>query len=427
MSNETTNLDFTFLNKWQKAAFENIKKFRYSVLIIHRRAGKSVLSIAYLIYKALKVPNKDLGYLGPYLNQTKSIAWSYLKKFAEQIPGVTINNSDLIVKFTNGSTIRLFGWDNPDALRWLNLSTIVIDEYDDINPELYWKIIFPQINFHGEDWQTIFLWTPKGKANLYDLYTKAQKDDRRNTLLLNVEDSETLSAELIEEAKEQLDLSQFMQEYMCSFSAAVRGSYYKEYINELYEENRAIQDIYNPSLPVTVHFDLWINDETAIIYTQYDGEKVNWIDYDEFSGKGFPYYISLLNSKPYNYDVFYLPWDASVRDLSTGTTRLETFREMAQGIAEVQIVSRQKVEDWINAVREMFPFLYVDESLWIQLDRLAMYEAKRDEKKQMFGKPIHNKYSHIADCMRYCATTYKNTTTVVHYEPPFTVDYNSFI
>ena len=81
MSNETTNLDFTFLNKWQKAAFENIKKFRYSVLIIHRRAGKSVLSIAYLIYKALKVPNKDLGYLGPYLNQTKSIAWSYLKKF----------------------------------------------------------------------------------------------------------------------------------------------------------------------------------------------------------------------------------------------------------------------------------------------------------------------------------------------------------
>jgi hypothetical protein len=55
--------------------------------------------------------------------------------------------------------------------------------------------------------------------------------------------------------------------------------------------------------------------------------------------------MQLLKSKEYNYDVFFLPWDANVRDLSTGTTRLETFRKMAEGVAEVQIVSRQKVED----------------------------------------------------------------------------------
>jgi len=427
MTNEKTKLNLDFLKDWQTKAFKNIQKHRYSVLIIHRRAGKSVLAISYLLYKALSNPRKDLWYLWPYLNQTKSIAWEYLKKFAEQIPWAVTNNSDLIVRFSNWSSIRLFGWDNPDTLRGLNLSTIVIDEYADINPELYGKIIFPQINFHGEEGQSIFLWTPQGKNHFYKLRNETKNDDKRYRLKLDVEKSWTLSPELIEEAREQLHLSQFMQEYMCSFEAAVRGSYYAEYIENLIKEDRIQSSIYDPSLPVTVHIDLWIDDATAMIFTQYVWSRVYWIDYEEFNGKGFPYYMQLLKSKDYNYDTFYLPWDANVRDLSTGTTRLETFRKMSEGVAEVAIVARQKVEDGINAVREMFPNLYIDDGLEIQLDRLGMYEAKWDEKRQIFTKPIHNEFSHLADAMRYCATTYQNKTLVVNYEPPFTVDYDSLI
>jgi hypothetical protein len=45
-------LDLTFLRDWQKEFIQNNKK--YSVLVIHRRAGKTVVSITKLLYEALK-------------------------------------------------------------------------------------------------------------------------------------------------------------------------------------------------------------------------------------------------------------------------------------------------------------------------------------------------------------------------------------
>jgi len=377
-------LDFSFLNDWQKPVFNLLKKYRYSMLIVHRRAWKTVLAVSYLIYKALNNNNKDLWYLWPYLNQTKSIAWEYLKKFSSQVPNTIVNNSELKVTFPNWSSIRLFGWDNPDALRWLNLSTIVMDEYADINPELYNKIIFPQINFHWDIWQTIILWTPKGKNHFYKLYNKAKKDDRWFTRILDVTKTKTLSDKLIEEAKESIEPSQFAQEYMCSFEAAVRGSYYKDYIDNLYKDWRVESDLYDPNYPVTVHMDLWIDDATAIIYTQYIWERVIWFDYDEFNGKWFPFITKLLKDKGYKYDRVYLPWDASVKEFWTGVTRIETFTEMMWDDAEVEIVPRIKIEDWINAVRDMFPNLWIDDVLEEQIDRLSMYEAEWNEKKQVF-------------------------------------------
>jgi len=422
MTNNITKLDFTFLSEWQKKAFAKIKKHRYNLLIIHRRAGKSVLAISYLIYKALLHPNKDLGYLAPMLNQSKSIAFEYLKKFVSQIPWTSINNTELTVRFSNWSSIRLFWWDAPDTLRWLNLSTIVIDEYDDIRSELFSKIIFPQINFHGELWQVIFLGTPKWKKQLYKLWNKTKEDPKRYNLKLSVEDSWVLSEELIAEAAEQLNPSQLAQEYYCSFEAAVRWSYYAEYIETLYSEERVQSDLYDPNLPVTVHFDLWISDATAIVYTQYIDDRVMWIDYDEFTWKGFPYFISLFKSKGYNYDTFYGPHDMAVREY-TWMTRLETFRRLINWMGEVQLIPRQSIEDGINSVRDMFPHLYIDSSLEQQIDRLSQYEAKWDEKKQVFTKPIHNEFSHISDAIRYTATTYMRNTEVTTYIPPFTQNY----
>jgi len=74
----------------------------------------------------------------------------------------------------------------------------------------------------------------------------------------------------------------------------------------------------------------------------------------------------------------------------------------------------------------MFPHLYVDDKLEHQLDRLGQYEAKWDSDKQIFTKPIHNEFSHLADAVRYMATTYKNKTEVVRYIAPFEVDYDAY-
>lgn len=46
------NLDLSFLRDWQKHFFQNHKK--RNVLVVHRRAGKTIVTITFLLYKALQ-------------------------------------------------------------------------------------------------------------------------------------------------------------------------------------------------------------------------------------------------------------------------------------------------------------------------------------------------------------------------------------
>ena len=71
-------------------------------------------------------------YVAPLLKQAKAIAWARLKQKLDpflRTAAVDINEADLSVTFKhNKATIRLFGGDNPDALRGVRLDGCVIDE-----------------------------------------------------------------------------------------------------------------------------------------------------------------------------------------------------------------------------------------------------------------------------------------------------------
>jgi hypothetical protein len=50
----------------------------------------------------------------------------------------------------NSSIITLFGADNQEALRGLDLRGVVLDEYKDISPTLYREILAPMINAYKD-------------------------------------------------------------------------------------------------------------------------------------------------------------------------------------------------------------------------------------------------------------------------------------
>ena len=89
---------------------------RWSVVVAHRRCGKTVACINDLIFKALVEGKEDgrYAYVAPYYSQAKNIAWDYLQKFAQPVLSKA-NQSELWVELINGARIRLFGADNPDA------------------------------------------------------------------------------------------------------------------------------------------------------------------------------------------------------------------------------------------------------------------------------------------------------------------------
>ena len=70
--------------------------------------------------------------------------------------------------------------------------------------------------------------------------------------------------------------------------------------------------------------------------------------------------MTIVNPRYENYETHYLPHDADVTEYSTGTTRLETARQVLKG--KVEVVAKLSISDGINAVRDMFPNCYFDES-----------------------------------------------------------------
>lgn len=206
---------------WQKSVHAGIKRF--SVVIVHRRGGKTVMAVMQLIHAALVTQKKNaqFSYVAPFLKQAKRIAWKYLCQFSQKIPGVTINSSELSVRFPNGATIYLNGADNPDSLRGLFLDGCVLDEVADMRPEIWGEIIRPAVA-DRKGW-VLFIGTVKGHNLLSELYFAAKKDGSWFVANYDCYATNALPAEEIESMRKSMTENQFRQEMLNDFSAAVEN------------------------------------------------------------------------------------------------------------------------------------------------------------------------------------------------------------
>ena len=103
---------------------------RWSCLVAHRRAGKTVAAINDVIKRAITEGHRgaQYAYIAPFRSQAKRVAWDYLKHYAAPITS-TSNESDLMVELINGAKIMLFGGDNADAMRGMGFNGVYLDEY----------------------------------------------------------------------------------------------------------------------------------------------------------------------------------------------------------------------------------------------------------------------------------------------------------
>jgi hypothetical protein len=86
------------------------------------------------------------GFLAPFRDQAKSIAWDYLAHYSHPIPGIDQRVSELVVNCPNGSQVRLFGADNPNALRGLYVDGLVLVEYGLMPPRIYTEVLRPTLS-----------------------------------------------------------------------------------------------------------------------------------------------------------------------------------------------------------------------------------------------------------------------------------------
>lgn len=206
----------------QEVAFA--KRKRFSVLVWHRRSGKTVFSVVLLILKALACKKKSgrFAYVAPFYGQAKAVAWSYLKGYAAAIPHVEFRESELTVVFPNGATVRLYGADNPDSLRGLYFDGVVLDEVADMRPQMWGEIIRPALT--DRDGWALFIGTPKGLNLFSDLYFAAIKDPSWFADLKRADETDSIPKSEIEAARRDMSAPQFAQEFDCDFAAAVSNA-----------------------------------------------------------------------------------------------------------------------------------------------------------------------------------------------------------
>ena len=113
---------------------------RWTVVVAHRRCGKTVAMCADLVIGALEtdLPKPQFAYLAPQRDQAKRVAWAYLKDLTKDFWTKQPNESELKITIANGhkgeSTIYVAGADNYDALRGMYFDGVVLDEVGQIRP-----------------------------------------------------------------------------------------------------------------------------------------------------------------------------------------------------------------------------------------------------------------------------------------------------
>ena len=193
---------------------------RFACLVAHRRAGKTTACIHDMQRAALllKRDRPRFAYLAPLLKQAKAVAWDILKAAAVPLRrhGASVNEAELRVDYPNGGQIRIFGADNPDALRGIYLDGTVLDEPAQIDPTLWPEVIRPALADRG-GWAT-FIGTPKGRDAFYKVWRQAQEWPAEwYTAKLPASRTRILPESELEAARAVMSASQYAREFECSF------------------------------------------------------------------------------------------------------------------------------------------------------------------------------------------------------------------
>jgi phage terminase large subunit-like protein len=227
-------LNFQLL-KWQRTVFEDTHRFK--VVAAGRRCGKSRLSAVTLLIEALNCPDgSSVMYVAPTLGQARTIIWDLLHDLGRPIiKSSHINN--LEITLINGKKILVRGADNPDSLRGVSLTYLVMDEVAFIKEDVWQKILRAALS--DKKGRALFISTPSGRNWFYDVFKLGQEgtDEEWKSWHFTTADNETIDPKEIEAAKRSLSSFAFKQEYLSSFDTAGADVFKQEWVKKGSEPN----------------------------------------------------------------------------------------------------------------------------------------------------------------------------------------------
>ena len=446
------------LNKAQITVFTKYKHNK-KIILKSRQRGISTGYAIYQLDECIFKPGTQAGVQSYGKDEAEKLkmkidfAWDRLDERLKTALGITTNKDNTqMIEFSNGSTLKIGNF-RGDTLQMLHVSELgkIAKKFPEKAKELK-NGAFQAVSVNNK---ITIESTAEGRSGLfYEMWTKAvakqktgmpltpldfqpiflswidDEDCRINTPVSISGDQQRYFDDLEQQTRLVIPLEarwwwvakyeelgfDIYQEYPATpeeaFAQSVEGTYYKHE----YENLKLITNAYRPELLVNMSFDLGMNDTFSIGFVQ------NWIDkgvkhsriigYYENNGHGLQHYKDVLDyiaiDKGWTFNVTYVPHDIAVKELIAGKTRWQALLDL--GFNPV-LVPRHRVQDGIQATRDFLKEVEIDAEEAIEvIDAVQNYRKKFDDRLGVYlDTPLHDKYSHTADMLRYMSMGLKHS------------------
>lgn len=412
------SLDKFSLRWYQEEIWDTVeeRKSKRILYIASRRAGKDILFWNLLIRQCLKRVCLCFHVLPTYRQARRAIFDAITiegLKFTDFLPMMlveNINQSEMKIRFKNGSILQVIGGDSYDtSLVGTNPYAIVLSEYQLMPPEII-PIVSP-ILAANRGWLAV-LGTPRGKNHFWHLWKVAESmPDQWKVFIHKASEIGHIPSHVLAQEKAQVEEGFYLQEYEANFERGISGTFYGTYLDALKLKGQITYVPWEPGLLVYTSWDIGVNDPTTIIFFNVvgDGSVVRIIDCYSNTNLGIDHYAKILQDKPYKYGKHFAPHDIKVREWGGGAvTRYEKARQL--GI-DFTLVDQVGIIDGIENVWTHFNKFWIDETKCRSLiDALENYRKEWDEAKRVYlPRPVKNNWAnHYADALRYlCMSLHK--------------------
>ena len=411
---------------------------RRIILVWPRRAGKDLTAVSFVTIRALERVGTYFYFL-PTHKQAKRIIWDGMDDdgtpFLSYIPDELIedkNESELQIKYVNGSILQLVGADTIDTSAiGTNCVGGVFSEYSVQDPS-GWDYVRPILR-RNKGW-ALFLYTPRGHNWGYELYSinKNNPEWAVNKLvaadLLGHNGEELCPQSYIDaEIRSGMAPEKAEQEFNTSFSGIQQGSFFADQCIATEKEGRFGMFPYNPKFPVYTVSDLGKGLKFVTWFFQVLPGTVNWFHYHALESGAIPEFIRMVKSKPFVYGGHYAPFDINITDIGTGVTRIETARKL--GLHFRALPKPKTIADRIDVGRKVFPISTFHACPEVEEGWKALlnYRREYDEvKKEYDDVEVHDWASHGGSAFTYgCLASQKLGVTQTK-SGQATVDFDEF-
>ena len=379
----------------------NDPKYRFVCAALARRLGKTY--IANIIGQLVTlVPGSNVLIISPNYNLS-SISFELQRKLIKHfdLEVARDNLKDKIIELSNGSTIRMGSLSTVDSTVGRSYDLIIFDEaaLGEGGEAAFNVALRPTLDKPNA--KAIFISTPRGKNNWFSQFWNRGFDSNFPewvSLQADYSENTRMAESDVQEARRSMSKAEFEQEYLASFTTFEGQIYSLGESNVVGELPQNVVE--RRGCEVIAGCDPGYRDETAFVVIAYDfSTDVFWI-VDEYleaerTTAQHAEYFSELCGKWQVETVFidsaaaqFASDLAYIYDIATTKAK----KDVLPGIAYIQTLiaqDRLRVADHCTHVLAMF-----DQYRWDTREGLQR------------ERPQHDKYSHMADAVRYALYTY---------------------